>query len=214
MARDPGAQRPAAGGGAGRNRPPRRCGPPARTRQPPQPVEPGLVCRQLDDRRPRQPGAATAGTWPVVETERQVEAHLDEHLQVCRKVDLRSRAILHDEGGRGAPRGPCAKPRARARCWRRSRLRWPARVAIDESGRLPALDRPEKAGMHRVFHARATGQSTRLRLWYSSSISRLRRASIFMRSLKDRLRAPSPRTSTGRGPNSFRCILRGNRFSW
>ena len=31
----------------------------------------------------------------VVETERQVEAHLDEHLQTLPAADARSRAILH-----------------------------------------------------------------------------------------------------------------------
>lgn len=67
---------------------------PARTGQPPQPVQPDLVCRSY-----------TIGTlaglrgdgWNlgfVVETERQVEAHLDEHLDTLPPADLRSREIL------------------------------------------------------------------------------------------------------------------------
>ena len=63
----------------------------------------------------------------VVETERQVEAHLDEHLQVLPQADLRSRAILRTM--KAAKRAMRTMPRRPARdaCRRRSRPRWPAR---------------------------------------------------------------------------------------
>ena len=57
-----------------------------------------------------------------------------------------------------------------------------------------------------------SGQSTRLRPWYSSSISRLSRASTFIRSLNDRLRAFSSNRYWSRS-KSFRCIFVWKMFS-
>ena len=58
----------------------------------------------------------------VVETERQVEAHLDEHLQTLPAADLRSRAILevmkadearHADACRSTPARACCRSRSR-----------------------------------------------------------------------------------------------------
>ena len=55
---------------------------------------------------------------------------------------------------------------------------------------MPRAGRPAGgAGWHGRDDPRLTRHSARLRPWYSSSISRFRRASIFMRSLNDRFLA-------------------------
>ena len=57
----------------------------------------------------------------VVETERQVEAHLDEHLQTLPAADLRSRAILETMKADEARHADNARRPARACCRSRSR---------------------------------------------------------------------------------------------
>ena len=119
---NPALRRQFAARGARGNRPPgldRRA--PGRARRPPEPAQPALVRRAPSASAWSPAGRRRVSLGFVVETERQVEQHLESHLDRLPAADPASRAIVEqmkddEAGAREAGRAAPARARCRRRC--------------------------------------------------------------------------------------------------
>jgi len=153
----------------------------------------------------------------IVETERQVEAHLGEHLEKLPDPDARSRVVVKQMQEDEARHGANAKdagarelppPIPRVMAAAASVMKWLAY-------RIEKRKTPRNAGFFFASAIAAEAAPTaqfKLRPWNSSSISRLSCVSMRCRSLNDRSSACASNRYVSRS-KSFTCIFVWKMFS-